>query len=428
VALEEFDCVVLGDEPAGLWVLNQLGRLGVSGPIAWITFGAASRGTAVPTRLASHFQLTIGDPWSLEIYSPHETLLWDSKTLESRFPGLHLNEFQFISPKGAITPSRRDLEKLTQLIARYPELYTYSAGIWKFIGRTEQMHTQSMVWGALMCTEMATWHPAAEVATGVVRRILPFDSKDCVEKLSKVKGNGLLLKMRDQEPLLTKKLILNTSLGNLVTISEKSADLIRFLNVDELEVNRKIGSPMALYPLKLKVKSQAIPAPVRPLTFYFETSDIPDVQEEVWPIQRLDLADGHCELVVWVSALKEISLEALAEKFCGAMKRLHRLFPFLASALLEIDGPLSVECGVSDERRSALQTKLELSAIELYGRTGLDTRTRLKNVSVLSPFIHCELPYPLGPLQQAQKVLTDLFVGKSAPVPAAESPATGPTP
>jgi hypothetical protein len=426
VALEEFDCLVLGDEPAGLWALNRLAHSSPpkgSWRLGWVSLTKRPVGACIPVRLMNFLGLTSGNAWTLEIVTPEESFLWEEKALESRFPGLDLNQFQFLSHKGEIRPRARDLSKIASLIRRYPELFIYAGGVWKFMGRSDRMRPENLVWGALLCSELVTWHAADEMPTSVTRIAItenaPENSIEEIRKVSALKNDGLLLKLRGREPILTRKLILNASLGRLISATVERKELIHSLNLDG-----DISSPVATYPLILRVKSQSIPCPVRPLTLYFETSEIPDLDSEVWPIQRIDLADGTTEIVLWVSALKDISLEGVLDNFRMGMKRLNRLFPFLSTCLLEVGVPLAMDSCFTLEQRNQVRSIISNSAVEVYGLTTIDTSTRMKNLYSLSPFVHCELPYPLGPLQQVRRIVQGLVGKPTSPSEGARSEST----
>ena len=193
-------------------------------------------------------------------------------------------------------------------------------------------------------------------------------------------------------------------------------------------------SRKALYPLRLRVENSGLPCAVRPLTIYFDTDDIPEIESESWPLQVLPgTAPGEKEVVLWVPAPREPSLDTLLESFRSGMRRLNHLFPFLHRTLLGISVPLEMEsCFLEEERAQALE-QLEQSALELYDLTSFSTQTRSPCLTHLFPFLYCHLPYPLGPLCAARKLLEQMvgkkrLKGQSAPSPSVPPPQAPPPP
>lgn len=89
MALDEFQCVVLGDEPAGLWILRRLRELAPEARLGWVSYEQIPPPVCVPVSLARPFRLKeLGPSWSAEIVTPSRTLPWSAEALRAAFPEL----------------------------------------------------------------------------------------------------------------------------------------------------------------------------------------------------------------------------------------------------------------------------------------------------------------------------------------------------
>src|SRR5690349_17248665 len=90
--MEEFDYVILGDEPAGLWLARRLTEhladAAVPPRIAWVSFEANHQPIPFPKKLADSFGLTSQDVWSAEVVTPERAMPWEDAALKAAFPEL----------------------------------------------------------------------------------------------------------------------------------------------------------------------------------------------------------------------------------------------------------------------------------------------------------------------------------------------------
>lgn len=420
--MEEFHYVILGDEPGGLWLARRLSeelRDVVPEPrIAWISFTETLKPTIFPRKLAPLFQVTPGDAWSAEIVTPGRVLKWDDASLARAFPELPPTAFG--DPQGSLGASQAQLSAIRYAIRCRPELLSFASGLWKALGRAHRLHAESVVYGALLCTELFHWDAAAEVPPGVERIVLSPDDNP-LEALKAPRSGGLSLQFKGRAPLRGQKWILNTSFRRLHSLSSACRDLL-----DLLHFEGSMRAQEALYPFHVRAESRAIPCTVGPLSVWFDTEEIPELHSEVWPIEVQN--EGNVKrITVGASAPRELSLEAVLDRYREGMRRLNRLFPFLAESLIQVGVPLSMDSCFREEDRARALREIDTDAVEWYSLTSAHTQTRSDALEGLFPFLHCHLPYPIGPLQAAGKLLTELTRRKKKKPATAAIPPEVPT-
>ena len=402
-----YSCVVVGDEPAGLWLLRRLLEIvAASGdptpfPVAWLRLGDSADRLAVPAAVASEFALpadSLSSHWSAEIVDPRRSFSWDEASLRHEFPELP-RQSESDALKILLAPTSRHLNSLRQAIRLRPELLTYSAGLMKALSRSESVSPETAVLGAMAATTLVWWEPQRTVPAAVTR----LESGDA--RVTKASG-GLTLELSDGRRITSPRWILNCTHGALHRFTKDATEFHRVTGIDPLYDARGHSS---LYPMSVRAEREAIGVAVRPLSLLFDTPDIADPDTEVWPLERPRPGEG--ELVLWVTAPCDPSLEVVQERARRGMGRLNRIFPFLSRALQSISLPLSTDSCHSDDARGQAIAWLEKESIERYAMTLLHTGTRTRHVSMLFPNLFCHLPYPLGPLQAARGMAEEI-VGK----------------
>jgi hypothetical protein len=391
---QAFTTVVVGDEPAGLWLMRQLYDVGIPGgkpTLGWVRLEVPRLPVCFPASFAKPFGISGSDTWYPEVLTPHHRLSWDPKTLSELFPELP-------------PASRPSLAMIRKTIRRRPEILAYAAGIWRVLGRTERLNPEGLVLGALHCAGLLWWDVAGDVPAGV-QRIGVIDNRNPIESMKR-EGTGWAMKFRQwDEPIVAERWVFNLPLHQLRWMCRQSPELVRALRMDV-----SVRAPHSLFGLRVRGEKGGIPFMVRPLTIAFDTDEIPDLMHEVWPIVRRDTEQGH-ELTVWVSGFTEPALEATLSNFRMGMQRLNQLFPFLGRSLLQIGLPLDVDTCFSDEHRADVLDTLETGMIEYFQISRLHAQTGHRAVHALLPYIQCHLPYPLGPLFTARKLLEE-WAGK----------------
>jgi len=388
---------VIGDEPAGLWLLGRLHRMTQGkARLGWVSFTTFPPATAIPQAVAQAYDIALTETWSPEILIPGESFVWDERHLRARFPELAFEKLY----AGALEPSRAIFKLAGETLRRYPELLGFSQGLWKSFGRSSSPEPERALLGALLATRAGWWNPAATLDMAIKRVHLTLGMQ-VLENIRVLKQGLLALHLRNYEALVAKKIVFNFSRHDLTRLFG-SAEAMRLLNLDE-----RLVADRALYPFRLIVDMKALPPGLSPLSVYFDTENIPDPDSELWPLWRRD-GDEAAELTLWTTAGRQTSLEALQAKFREGMSRLNRLFPFLSRSIVEFKVPLGMETCFSPAARQAVTETLENEAEELYPLTWLQTAGKLKNLFVVGPFSQCHLSYPHGPLAAAETLLKQI--------------------
>src|SRR4051812_34151963 len=94
MATADFDCVVLGNEPAGLWLLDALDKQ-QNLKLGWAReqephSDFLMRKLAVPTPVARAFGLSTEPAWNPELIFPGRSFEWNQEKLKSLCPELAL--------------------------------------------------------------------------------------------------------------------------------------------------------------------------------------------------------------------------------------------------------------------------------------------------------------------------------------------------
>jgi hypothetical protein len=223
-----------------------------------------------------------------------------------------------------------------------------------------------------------------------------------IEEVECLSNGAISLKFRNQAPIVSRHWVLNLNVHQLARLTAASPEFKKLVSGAT-----EMGAATAQYALRLRVENDGIPCPVRPLSVFFDTDSIPDIDTEIWPIQLFQRSEEK-ELILWATGPGQASLEMILERFRHGMMRLNHLFPFLSSLVIAQSLPLEMESCASPAARSAALENLETSRIEIYQLTTSQIATRQRGLSAILPFVNCHLPYPLGPLQAAQRLLVEL--------------------
>ena len=145
-----FDCVIIGDEPAGLWLLQKYLSLHrqleqdshpkapkLKTPrLGWIRFSRVTSAVALPVAAARAFGIEVVKPWSAEIVTPDKTMTWQPSTISERFPELPREISQRLF-KSLGPPTAQQLSAIRFALRAQPELLSWAGGLWKYFGRSE---------------------------------------------------------------------------------------------------------------------------------------------------------------------------------------------------------------------------------------------------------------------------------------------------
>jgi hypothetical protein len=405
VYLDEFHCVVVGNEPAGLWLLKRLsGAVGEDGkPLqcAWLRLSTPLRSFAFPTAAASEFGLTFTDVWHAELVTRRRNLEWRTEALRTAFPQAPHSIWEKPAQGSVLGVKGGQLSAHRKALEKHPELLGFAGGLWKGLGRTPYLQPEVMLWSTLLATELSTWRPDQEVPENVV--VLEASEWDNpLEELKALTQGALSLKFRDLKPIVARHWVLNLPFQSFARLSSQSDALSKLLTTE-----REVGANRSLYRLEIQAEPNAVPGAVPPLAVAFDAESIPDWDTEVWPFETKRADGTTLELIA--SAPPGAPVEAVLDRFRAGLGRLNRLFPFLAEKLRAYSVPLWLESCHGEEARAQAERSLEENATELYAHTSLHTATRHKSLTALFPSLHCGVPYPLGPLSAARRVASDIL-------------------
>jgi hypothetical protein len=419
--LQEFDLVVVGDEPAGLWLLHHYSQKmkehGGPGSLAWISLEKDHRPRSIPSRIASAFELQVSESWNLELLSPQQNLIWHPEFLTKRYPGLPDPEQARKDSAG----KRTAIEDLTQwdrawvaqvrkTLQRYPELYSCAQAVWKWMGRSLPTVSESQFLHAYSFYDFAYWDPS-QMVPNEVSRISLATGLHPVEEFKAARSGSPQLTFRGFGSVSAKRWVWNLPWKQLTALCRRSPQLFQLMN----PAIQEACAPHCLYGLAIEAESQAVPVPMRPLSIYLEDWHIPDNQTEMWPIQLFSFGQTK-ELCVWAGAPAEVTLEATQAAFLQAAERLYRLLPHLPRMTKSLSVGLDPDCSFHEQTRAAWFEKLYEARIELYQGTVSTIGARHSAFHLLVPAIDCHLPYPLGTLLAAKRLAKE-WVPKKKPAP-----------
>lgn len=409
---KEFRCVVLGDEPASLWLLERLATLsaqrGEPISLAWISLGRAEQRLCVPNGFGERFSLPIGQPWSSEVLCRDLPFSWDPVTIRERYPALPFADSEKEWFDMLVQPNEKIRKACRTAIESDSSLLNIAKAIWKRVGRTFRLAPEQFLIGALLCRRMSWWTPEAVGFEGERFRIDPRTNP--IENLHFERDGAMTLTFEGLPPIVGYEWILGSNIHDLELLCRKQPQL---LDIAFPAADFEAHSHSSLYPLHVKVASCAVSVAMRPLTLSFETDQFPEIDSELWPIDAalgLEL-ETQRELVVWASAFQGLDLDNVLAQFRRGFAHLSKLLPYVPDRVAELSVPLDMNTCASDTLRDRVMNQLEAERIERYDLTRFHTQTRSKNVHALFPNLFCHLPYPVGPFIAAEQMLA-LLLGK----------------
>jgi len=420
--MEEFDFLIIGNEPAGLWLARRLREECASETtpprIGWVDLGPAPE-TFFPEKVASLFQLPQVDSSTLfspDIISPERTLSWREETLSELFPELPSTLLGSYAPKLPLTPTSAEMSALRFALRAHPELLPLAGGLWKRLGRAPNLHPETVLAAALLCTKLRVWYPAQDLPNGIdVFRLDPVTNP--LTGFTPSKTGEISIQFQGLPPLLSKKWILNVPFSELRLLAKNAPELAA-----SLHGNPAMRSHLGLFGLDLEIKRDGLPRNLSRLTTVLETESIPDLDEEVWPLQ-IHTENDRTKVTLWATAPQDVSLECTLDQFRKGLGKLNHLFPFLADSVDSLSLPLGMESCFDDEARENAYRLIEARHWECYQAVSFQIQSRAPGLDSFFPFLNCHLPYPVGPLVAAQHWLTETLRGrKKLRKPAAPAP------
>lgn len=434
---DPLDLLVVGNEPAGLWLLREFSKLypeeaalkkweKKQPTVGWLKTQEPIQDFPMLKSVATEFGIEPRNCFSAEIVSSRNLFRWDLDQILNRFPNLkELFQDKVLNPSDRTSlpllansplgsPLTGNIKKsIDRVLTLYPEILVFSQALWKQLGRSRKITPQMMVWAALQATELFSWSSEHLIPSINNLEILsPNESEKWVSieqipsTLPNSKGKLFKLTFTSGAHLLTKSLVHNLSIREIKSLPEEN-DIASWIPLPE-----DILSRFSHYPLRLEFDHFRLPRNVQPLTIFLDENVLPEPDLEMWPMTQTQ-TDSIQKITLWATDRTEFSLEGITECFGHALNRFQRHFPTALRKLKTQSVSLGMETCFNEEQRIAAIKEIESSAKELYSVSLLHVRTRQKGLFSLLPALRCDLPYPLGPLSGAREVLRDLFSRKT---------------
>ena len=154
-------------------------------------------------------------------------------------------------------------------IAKHPDILSYAQGLWKALGRSQQMQPETVVHYCRYLTQLQWW--SAERGLGKqIQRIALNPTQNPLESFSSGRAGRFSMQFRQYGEVSSTLWIFNLDVRCLHVLAAQQRQLSSLLNL-----NVDPSRLQALYPLRLQVEAEAIPSPVSPLTLAFDTPPYP---------------------------------------------------------------------------------------------------------------------------------------------------------
>lgn len=386
----EFDLIIVGDEPAGLWLLEEYAArmtdvAGAFGPTAYLSLRGEKRPVALSAHDAAQFKITLPSTWTPEVVAPKRNLTWNSKEIERQFPG-------------AATAQKN--------LARFPELLTLSMSLWSALGRSRStMHsTESLVAMTKLLMdrpEYGWWSPSLNLSSRHSVSALSLTGSK-VEAIRSTKNGRTAVTFRGIGEVVSRYWVWNLEIRELLSLFSDFPKGLHWIN----PVFSSAKQTWTRYPVRLSTPNGIIPAVLGDLTLMVEYEEVPFPD---WDFVSLILSRSPeaAQLEAWFTARSEASLEDLGAQTRRAVGELFRAFPYLAESVTSIEGCMNTSECLQEQTPGNLQEWLATNSIELYENTLSSARARHSGFACLTPNVGCHLPYPLGTLSAAQDLLKE---------------------
>ncbi len=391
--MNEFDWIVIGEEPGGMWLMDRLCRESFGGKptrVGWIRMGKPLRPLCVSKSLAGQLQLGDAPTWSCEIQSPTQSWSWDSHALlqECQAMGVELRP---------ANPANFRQALVRQRFRENPDLYLRLQTIWKFLGTSDVLSEGRLLHALAPCTELMWWDPQNQLR---VHDIATIDTDDAWTLEFNRYGKAVI-HFKNQDAWVASRCLWNTTQAKTAKFLNTQPELEKTMPAPQYDV-----SPWALCPFDLQMEPLGVPVNVPPLIFFVAADGIVDPHTEVLPIE-IHRNESDVLLRVWVSVRQPFSLDSAVDRGNAAIGQLKKLFPYFDQTLKSIWPPLFVGDCYSDPERERVQSSFENSLRETYRLSALHLESRVPAFQVLPPNFECHLPHPAGPLLCAQKILEE---------------------
>ncbi len=401
----EFDCVVVGDELAAVWLLRQYVELAKKEKgagevrVGWIRLRPQLRPQAVPHFLREKLGLEAKAPFSAEIRTPKHDYPW--------LPDRITERYGFAPPAwGPLTNSEQS--QLRYCFQRFPEVFDVGAALWARFGKSSTLSSEKLVESAFRLSQL-TYIPLEELAPPQTTIFNCPPGETPLKKITRLKTGEISFEFApggaDDKPIMSRHWILSS--GFLEHQQWKSAgfDVAEYLGVSVTPPSH------AFLEFSLEVDNAALSPRQAPITLWSDADQIPDPLREIWPME-LERQGGDAKtskLIAQAPVCFPFDVDTALKQMRESVKRITRLIPWLPECLRSVEFPLGIESCHSAETRAEIESRLWQNLHERYALSSLEVRTRHKGIYVLPASYHSELPYPLGPLRGAKEILIERF-------------------
>jgi hypothetical protein len=417
----QFDLLVLGNEPAGLWLIREFEKIypkeraikqtgKENAALGWINIGHPTEDFPLAKSTAAQFGIETHNLFSVEMASANHLFKWAPEKLFSSYAKIPRSMEQQIY-ESTLPPDSKMRQTLQAALKYHPELLTYAQALWKQIGRSRKATPEMMVWGALQAVEIFQWDPQSLIASCKNLHTFHLSKTDrviSIEQIPNPENKGTLYKIAISNglSLITKTIVINSNVKQLRQ-TLRDNEFISWLAIPE-----DLLSPFSHFPIRLEFDGYHLPKNIKPLTFFMDEEILPEPDLEIWPM-TLSKGNSHPGVILWATDRAEFSYEGICKSFGKALNRFQNHFPEALKALKTLSVSLGLESCYSDQDRAQAINEIESSGIELYDLSLLHVRTRKRGIYSLLPALRCNLPYPLGTLSGAREILNELFSRKT---------------
>jgi hypothetical protein len=411
---KKYDCIIIGDEPSGVWFANQydkqLRQAGIVPQIAWISGPHAASQTSllIPTLFEKALDIerdsTKNPSFSIQLVTENKVVDWNESYLETFYPSLlaPLKEKEFSQKEDDLSalltiPDKSELLKITR--SSLPVLLWASA-LWKLVGRSVPLRSETLLHFSRFYARCFWWNAQSQVSPHIER----FSVSSWRQGLKKVareeweiEGLGTL-----RSPLW----IINLPLSSFIDFTKPVAS-----KFNSSQYQSQACAPFNLYPLNLTTKPGIIPSAVSPACVFLDNDSIADWHTEIWPFE-CHASDTETKIGLWTTGPRELDLDTILAGLQEGMARLNRKFAYLPWGIQSQEFSLSMESCSSEESREQTLQRLEIQKREIYQMTTSITQSYQTGCVQWTSNINCHLPYPFGTLIEAKKLLKKLVLEK----------------
>lgn len=396
--LPRFGAVVVGDEPAGLWLLGRLAEARPFGdaPLLWISF-AEPEPLAVPFFWGPRWGITVDGPWSAELRTPKRAFRWTERAVRERFPtvpptvDLKRPEDRDVVGAGG---SAKELERaVRELLDTSSDFSLVAKMVARAAFRARRPSPERAGLAALLWTELAWWRPAMGVPDTVDRWV--FEHFPTVTTHTR-SGDLHRFQLSNGAELETRLCVLNAN--------ERLLD--RFFGpvggVEKMLGYAAPRAPIASTSVTMTVAPGTVPAALSPLVVVADTETFPEEDRELW---SMAVGSDMCTLRVDVATPPLVTDGTVADASRRTLERMRAMFPGFDRSVRAMTPTAPSELCDDLTHRVACQDAFEAKLQARYDQAAFRREGSVAGVEPLLPSFRCDLPYPLGTLLGAQEVL-----------------------